>query len=381
MRNLIDLSKLPPPRLVEELNYEAILAEMRGKLRELLPEWTGHELESDPANKVLEVAAYRELLLRQRVNEAARGVMVAFAAGGDLDHLAAFYPETRLPGALATFAAELKLSAELSVSVTVPADYRIVAKNGSVEARLMEPVAISAGAASGEGRFEIVKPAGVEANGLNFTAGWDAITPLPFVVKIEQTEASRGGSDPESDDDFRRRIPMALERYSTAGPRGAYEYWALRADERIEDVSVTSPEPGVVRVHLLSREGDGTADDAMIRRVEAVLSDETVRPLTDCVEVFPAEIVSYGIRLTIALYPGVAGTEPYMEAQRRIREAVSALRGVGRDVTRSALIAAAHVEGVKTVELLSPETDVTVSESQAAWCEGITIGSRTADEP
>ena len=129
MRHLIDLSKLPAPQLIEELDYEKILTEMRTKLRELLPEWTGYELESDPANKVLEVAAYREMLLRQRVNEAARGVLVAFAQGSDLDHLAAFYPEKCLEGALATFVGKLTLAAPLGMDVTIPADYRIVAKN------------------------------------------------------------------------------------------------------------------------------------------------------------------------------------------------------------------------------------------------------------
>jgi phage-related baseplate assembly protein len=381
MSNLIDLSKLPPPELIEELDYEAILAEMRNKLRELLPEWTGYELESDPANKVLEVAAYREMLLRQRVNEAARGVMVAFATGSDLDHLAAFYPETRLSGALSTFAATMKLSAALAVSVSIPEDYRIVAKNGAIEARLMESVTIPAGALAETGRFEVVKPAGAQGNGLDFSSGWDAITPLPFVAQIEQTETSHGGSDPESDEDFRRRIPLALERYSTAGPRGAYEYWARSADERIEDVSVTSPEPGVVCVYLLSRHGDGTADEAMIRRVSDALNDETVRPLTDRVKVSSAEIVPYEVRLTAVLYPGVAGTEPYLEAQKRVAEKVASLRGVGRDVTRTALIAAAHVEGVKAVELASPESDVTVSESQAAHCTGIEVGNRVASEP
>ena len=145
MRNRIDLSKLPAPQIIEELDYEIILTEMRKKLQELLPEWTGHELESDPANNVLEVAASREMLLRQRVNEAARAVLLAFANDSDLDHLAAFYPERRLPGAAATFRAWLRLSAVLDVDVTIPGGYSIVAKNGAIEAKMLEIVTISAG--------------------------------------------------------------------------------------------------------------------------------------------------------------------------------------------------------------------------------------------
>jgi phage-related baseplate assembly protein len=53
-------------------------------------------LASDPAVKLLEVAAYREVLLRNRINTAAKASLLAFAAGSDLDHLAAFYGVTRL---------------------------------------------------------------------------------------------------------------------------------------------------------------------------------------------------------------------------------------------------------------------------------------------
>jgi phage-related baseplate assembly protein len=53
-------------------------------------------LASDPAVKLLEVAAYREVLLRNRINTAAKASLLAFATGSDLDHLAAFYGVTRL---------------------------------------------------------------------------------------------------------------------------------------------------------------------------------------------------------------------------------------------------------------------------------------------
>jgi len=46
--------------------------------------------------KLLEVAAYRELLLRNRINAAARANLLAFAIGSDLDHLAACYGVERL---------------------------------------------------------------------------------------------------------------------------------------------------------------------------------------------------------------------------------------------------------------------------------------------
>ncbi|OJW73022.1 MAG: baseplate assembly protein [Sphingomonadales bacterium 63-6] len=91
----IDLSRLPPPDVIETLDFESILAAM---LADLQTRWSDFDAltESDPAMKILQVAAYRELLLRQRVNEACRAVMLAYAGGGDLDQLAALVGVQRL---------------------------------------------------------------------------------------------------------------------------------------------------------------------------------------------------------------------------------------------------------------------------------------------
>lgn len=88
--NAIDLSRLPAPKVIETLDFESILAEMLADLRQRAPEYDGL-VESDPAHKILQVSAYRELLLRQKLNEAARSVMVAYAQGGDLEQLGALF--------------------------------------------------------------------------------------------------------------------------------------------------------------------------------------------------------------------------------------------------------------------------------------------------
>ncbi len=84
----IDLEKLPPPEVVEPLDFDAILTEMVDDFTVRWPEYSA-DLESEPAVKLLEVTAYRELQLRARVNDASRAVMLAFAQKGDLEHIAA----------------------------------------------------------------------------------------------------------------------------------------------------------------------------------------------------------------------------------------------------------------------------------------------------
>ena len=97
--NAPDLTQLPPPQVVETLDYETILQAHRADLLARYPEAAAViDLESEPLNKLLQAHAYRELLYRQRVNEAARAHLLAFATGADLDHKAAFYGLTRLAG-------------------------------------------------------------------------------------------------------------------------------------------------------------------------------------------------------------------------------------------------------------------------------------------
>ncbi|MGG7448782.1 baseplate assembly protein [Kosakonia oryzendophytica] len=99
---IVDLSQLPAPDVVEALDYESILAERKATLVSLFPEEQQDavartlSLESEPLTKFLEENAYREVIWRQRVNEAARAVMLASAAGNDLDVMAANSNTARL---------------------------------------------------------------------------------------------------------------------------------------------------------------------------------------------------------------------------------------------------------------------------------------------
>lgn len=91
----VDLSRLAFPNAVEALDFETILNEMVSDLRARDTAFTAL-VESDPAFKVIEVCAYREVLLRQRVNEAIKALTLSNAIGADLDQLAANYSVERL---------------------------------------------------------------------------------------------------------------------------------------------------------------------------------------------------------------------------------------------------------------------------------------------
>ncbi len=108
---MTDLSALAAPDIVETLDYETILAERKSKLVTLYPtaEQSDIEatlaLESEPAVKQLEENAYREIVLRNRINDAAKAVMIQYANDNDLDNLAANFDVERLTVTAANAAA------------------------------------------------------------------------------------------------------------------------------------------------------------------------------------------------------------------------------------------------------------------------------------
>jgi len=87
--NIVDLSSLPAPTVLEPLDFEEVYQDALGVFRGYMGgNWTA-ALESDPVVKTLEVGAYNKVGNRARVNDAGKALLLAYAIRGDLDHLGA----------------------------------------------------------------------------------------------------------------------------------------------------------------------------------------------------------------------------------------------------------------------------------------------------
>jgi len=177
----------------------------------------------------------------------------------------------------------------------------------------------------------------------------------------------------ESDDDLRRRMVLAPEGFSVAGPEGAYIFHALSADGDVLDASAVSPSPGEVVVTVLSRTGDGTPSADVLVAVENKLTDRSIRPLTDAVTVQGADIEPFAINATLTFLSGPDRSLVLAEAQARLNSHLAATLRLGRDVTRAGIIAALHPEGVQNIALASPAADIVLTRQQAGYCTGITL--------
>jgi len=92
----IDLSSLPAPDIIEELDIDTIFQQQLEDLRNYDSELADNIKVGDPAYNQLLVSSTRELVLRQRINEAAKSVMLPYSTGADLDNLGSLFNDERL---------------------------------------------------------------------------------------------------------------------------------------------------------------------------------------------------------------------------------------------------------------------------------------------
>lgn len=185
--------------------------------------------------------------------------------------------------------------------------------------------------------------------------------------------------DGESDVRLRRRAQMALEGATVAGSAASYVFHALGSSVQVKDAGVDSPTPGIVRVTVLSTVGDGAPGQELIDSVQAHLSADDVRPLSDTVHVVPARIVPYQVQATLNVYPGPAASPLLLAAQAAVARYTAEHKQLGHDITLSGLYACLHQPGVQKVVLASPLADIVIAPGEAAHCISMHIGLGSTD--
>lgn len=329
MSGLIDLSQLPTPDIIEVIDFETILAERKERLIGLYPEDKREAvratlaLESEPINKLLQENAYRETILRQRINNAALASLLAFARGKDLENRAADYGVERL----------------------------------------------------------LIKPADL-----------DAFPPVEAVY--------------EDDDSLLYRTQLSLEGLSVAGSRGAYEFHGLTASANVASISVDSPTfkaadispalrtqlppgtivlvcdydaglpnplPGDVSIAVLPHLTSEVPAEALVTTVQAALSAEDVRPITDRPRALLGQPTDYQVVATLELKSGPDSDVVLAAARKNLNAAIAQARTLEGELSLSAIYAALHIPGVSRVALTKPIADIVCDKRHHPNCTGITL--------
>lgn len=324
-----------------------------------------------PERLILNAVAYREALLRQSMQDAAVQNLVAFATAPALDYLGELVGVVRQPSAPAVCTIEFTLVAG-HTGIIIPASTRVASADGKVYFSTVDDVIVAPGVLTAQVEA-FADPSGQIGNGYAIAEIKNILDPQPYVLAAGNIAATVGGADDETDDQLRERIRLAPGSFSTAGSRGAYVFHTKSASTLILDVAVTQPTPGTVKVWPLV--AGGTTPGGILSLVEAALSDEKVRPLSDTVIVASPTVTDYTISLNVVAYTG----QDLTALQSDILAAVNAYKNgkavkLGGDITQGQLIAAALLPGrVYSVAVAAPSADIVIGATAVGNCTSVTV--------
>jgi phage-related baseplate assembly protein len=271
----IDFARLPPPKVIEEIDYEVLLkvyqdqvVAKNGDLARAVA------LEQSPTNIVLEAEAYGEMIVRERINAAARASMLPFATGSDLEVIGARFNVARMDGEL----------------------------------------------------------------------------------------------DPR----LRRRIQLSMESFSTAGSPGAYIFHALSTSLSVRDATAVAERgTGRVTVTIMADGADPVPTGPLVDAVYDRLMSDGIKPLTDDISVLPVTKIPADITANLTLYPGPDASLVIADVNKALTALRARVSQIGRDLKRSAVLAALNQEGVQNVD--TDFQDINVGNSGVVWINSASV--------
>jgi phage-related baseplate assembly protein len=302
----IDFARIDPPKAIEAMDYESQLAAAKARLVEILPDWDVADIESDPANKILEAAAYLDLLLRGRINDSIRGMLLAYAKGTDLDQLGANVNVQRLPGETdARFRDRVQQGLWAYTAAGNPAAYR-----------------------------------------------WHAMSVSPDVLDVAVSMPSPGRVDVIALSAQWLRESLVAEDDASIGA-------ALFSDLE----SPETPPIDAINPLIPVQEPQDSATHNAIRRA---LAAEDVTPLTDDAHVLSPAVIAVPVTAVLHLQPGPDAALVLADALAALQAYQLQIRQIGHDCTRAGIIDALVVSGVRAVDLSSPTVDVICTDYEVA---------------
>lgn len=336
-------------------------ADVIAELTEQYENLTGKTLlPADPDKLFISWVAGIIVQERILINYAANQNIPSRAVGDNLDAIGEDIYNVRRPQAEAAICTvRFTISAAQETAIAIPNGTRMTDNSGSLVWHTTEDAVVEIGALSVDVPVVCETP-GTVGNGysvgqINTLIDVDNVM---YFFECQNIDTSNSGAEAATDAEYFELMRAGLEAFSTAGPKGAYEYHAKAVSTEIADVCAINPidKPGYVNICAIMVDGT-IADDGTKNAILNACSDDKVRPLTDIVEVVDPEVVEYDIELTY--YANRNSDVSISEIDNTVSAAVEEYCSwqcgkIGRDINPSRLMWLLKESGAKRVDIVSP---------------------------
>lgn len=195
-----------------------------------------------------------------------------------------------------------------------------------------------------------------------------------YYEKCENLTKVIGGTDGQSDDDYKTHLTEITESFSTAGPEKSYKLWAKKASSLIKDIHVISPNPCYIDIYILGENGTLLGEEIKNEVLEIVNSKD-VRPQGDRVSIKDPVIETFDLDISYFLYEGTEAKA--LEIDKNIKnilnEYIKQLGSkIGGSINTQDIVTIIKNCGARRVIIREPQ-DKKISEISVAVCQNFSV--------
>ena len=367
--DLKPIEDYPEIDFIEKYTIEQLESDMIGWFKEKRKELTGEDITlaaADDRRILLQTGAYYIFQSYMYTDNAGKMGLLKYSSGDFLENLGALKHIYREEASGATTTIKWSIKEARTTATGIPEGTRVTAGDGIYFAT-SEYCEILPGKTSVEVKAACTT-AGSSGNDYGIGDIRTIVDPVPYIDTAENTTQPANGTDRESDESLRQRIYAAPAAYSTAGTTDSYKYHVRKFNPDVSDVSVVSPEPCVVQIRYLLEDGEIPGEESL-ESLKEYLSDPTVKPLTDKIEVMAPKLEPYN--LEIKYFINASDRNRAFTIQTAVQSAIGEYKKwqrskMGRDINPDELVQRAISAGAKRVEITSPTFSMVADDSVAS---------------
>lgn len=345
-------------------DLETIYNQLEELYREFSIKFTGESVSPNQIELALISAmAYRESLLRARVNFLCQNNFFQYAQGEYLDILGGNYGVLRLQAMPAQILLKIDFTEAYKESQKFLAGLRFLTPDKQNEFQLIEDTMIY------QGQKEIqlcVRSIKVGPMDMDIQGEWICLNPWDNIQGITVVSNLMQGAEVETDEHFRKRLLLSMAKYSTAGTKEGYKFHALSVHSNILDVAVESLKPGEITLFILV-DSNMPYNETLEREIYHYFSKDTLRPMGDYLIVQPAQKRDIDVNLEISLEPGYRLVETLAKTKEKVEEICMRWKhSLGGYIASSQIISAIHNLPEVSYVLLAQTVDTQLLEKEYA---------------
>lgn len=176
-----------------------------------------------------------------------------------------------------------------------------------------------------------------------------------YFEKVENITEVTGGREIEEDEEYRKRLELIPESFTSGGSQGAYEYWTKKASSLVTDVFIHSPKPNYIDIYVVNGiEKISSEEREKIKNF--IVQDHDIKVLNDQIEIKDPEIHDYNIDLDYWVYDNSIVSKSVIEQD--LKEALNKYSKsfkMGESINLQDIIEVSKsVEGIKRIDIKEP---------------------------